>query len=112
MDTQKWEHRLQAPRLIGKEGFVPNMRTVASGLLWAEVKSTDMLGVRRWANPSGNFTAESWEEKLGLGYETPPCLSKPSLFYLGEHRDPLKVSGQGAAVICSGRAVWKQGSLS
>lgn len=42
---------------------MPNVRTVASGLLWAEVKSTDMLGVRRWANPSGDFTAESHGKK-------------------------------------------------
>lgn len=79
MDTQKWEHRLQAPRLIGKEGFVPNVRTVASGLLWAEVKSTDMLGVRRWANPSGNFTAESHGKKSwGWVMKRPSaCLNHP-----------------------------------
>ena len=66
MDTQKWEHRLQAPRLIGKEGFVPNVRTVVLGLLWPEVKNTDMLGVRRWANPSGEVTAEShWKKSCG-----------------------------------------------
>ena len=97
----------------GKQGYVPNVRTVAAGLPWAEVPSTDMLGVQRWANPRGDFTAESHgRKKLGLGYGTPWCLSKPALLYLGEHREPLKVSGQGASVMCSGRAVWKQGSLS
>ena len=42
---------------------MPNVRTVAAGLLWAEVPSTDMLGVQRWANPSGDFTAESHGRK-------------------------------------------------
>lgn len=63
----------------GKQGCVPNVRTVAAGLPWAEVPSTDMLGVQRWANPRGDFTAESHGRKSwGWVMERPgACLNQP-----------------------------------
>ena len=32
MDTQKWEHRLQSPRLIGKEGYYSHNHAIRASL--------------------------------------------------------------------------------